>query len=56
LRKGDLTETEIQKEMPAESFRTELKALNTKYNTLIWVISAGVVILSTVIAIVGLGG
>jgi len=41
MRKGDLTETEtlelleIQKEMPAESFRTEFKALNTKHNVLI---------------------
>jgi len=37
--------TEIQRKMPAESFRTELKALNTKYNVMIWAITfAGLVI------------
>jgi len=46
MKKGDLTETEthelveIRKEMPAESFRTELKALNTKFNVMIWLFSA----------------
>lgn len=57
---GSLTESEtyelveIQKEMPAESFRTELKALNTKYNVLIWAITFTGLVISAAIVFRGL--
>jgi len=45
-----------QFESKLEAQNSKIDAQNSKYNVLIWVIGAGIVILSTVITIVGIGG
>ncbi|MCY3629152.1 MAG: hypothetical protein OXI05_04950 [Bacteroidota bacterium] len=54
---------EIQKEMPSANFESKLdvlnetlKAQNTKYNVLIWVIGGATVVLSTVITLLSVLG
>jgi len=52
--KLDTSNTRLESKIDIQNSRID--AQNSKYNVLIWVIGAGVVILSTVITIVGLAG